>query len=526
MVQSIVKKNAWGGEKLAFDSKDFDDFWNIESLVPKKKKQAHPYATGPHTTVVELEGEKPQDAKERTSLTGLGGMRATEDETYVPEGCGLIRRVTVRHLRDRYDFYENFRRAALLYFDCKGERCDFVPFYSYLPQYTQLSLEQRSYYLYFRECVRCGKYIKTDYSYLYLFVYEILNLPDKIPPREGLSLLIRILREYRRAFPRFETQLAVWIEDYCLVHRLPCPTDELGDMLHGLISISGLKEFYLGGLDFDSREVVDAMVAGLSDYDHRRARIFEGERRELLLQNFRGAMRAVLIRLKKSGDISSDGELKTLRRDAFPMSLCTHMVKSKLEIEYVSLDGCDALRRAVTAAVRYTENMLRAVAGVKSRLGVVGLPDTLRREIDEYFARQRMQGGSLAPKQIVPEYEKLYSAPEERLSLTGADEIERASWSTTMRLVEYDEDAAPVIEPPIIEAPKAETLGLSTEDRAALSSVYGYTYNGGVGFSDHASAERINEFFADSIGDVVLEFDGEFYRIIDDYKEDIEEWIR
>lgn len=511
---------------MAFDSKDFDDFWNIESLVPKKKKQPAPFATRPHTTAVELDGEEPRDVKERTALTGLGGMRATEDETYVPEGCGLIRRVTVRHLRDRYDFYENFRRAAILYFDCKGERCDFVPFYSYLPQYSQLSLDQRSYYLYFRECIRCGEYIKTDYSYIYLFVYEILNLPDKIPPREGLSLLIRILREYRRSFPRLEAQLAVWIEDYCLVHRLPCPVAELGDMLHSLISISRLKEFYLGGLDFDSREVVDAMVAGLSDYDHRRARIFEGEGRELLLQNFRGAMRAVLTSLKKSGDISPDGELKTLRRDAFPMSLCTHTVKSKLEIEYVSLDGCDSLRRAVTAAVRYTENMLRAVAGVKSRLGVVGLPDTLRREIDEYFARQRMQGGSLAPKREIPEYERLYSAPEEHLSHSGADEIERASWSTTMRLVEYEENAEPEPELAVRQESQTAESRLSDDDVSALRIAYTYTYDGGAGSADHASAERINEFFADSIGDVVLELDGEFYRIIDDYKEDIEEWIR
>jgi len=451
-------------------------------------------------------------------------MRPTDDETYVPEGYGLIRRVTVRRLRDRYDFYDNFRRAALLYFDCRGENCDFVPFYSYLPQYSQLSLEQRDYYLYFRERIRCGEYIKTDYSYIYLFIYEVLNLPDKIPPSDGLLLLIRILREYRRAFPRIEAQLAVWIEDYCLVHRLPCPTAELGDMLHSLISISRFKEFYLGGLDFDSREVVDAMVAQLSDYDHSRARIFDGEERELLLQNFKGAMRAVLICLKKNGELDPAGALKILRRDAFPMSLCTHTVKSKLEIEYLALEGCDSLRRAVTAAVRYTENMLRAVVGVKSRLGVTGLPDELRREIDEYFARQRMRGGSLAPKQEVPEYERLYSAPEERLSLTGADEIERASWSTTMRLVEYGEDAEP--EPIAEEEPKTAEGGLSDDDVALLRLAYAYTYEGGTGCEDHASAERINEFFADSIGDVVLEFDGDFYKIIDDYKEDIEEWIR
>ena len=518
---------------MAFDSKDFDNFWNIESLVPKKKKQLTPFATRPSTATVEIDGDAEQVDKARTSLTAQRGMRATEDESYVPDGHGLISRVTVKHLRDRYDFYENFRRAALLYFDCRGERCDFVPFYSYMPQYSQLSLEQRSYYLYFRERIRCGEYIKTDYSYIYLFVYEILNLPDKIPPRDGLLQLIRLLREYRRQFPRIEAQLALWIEDYCLVHRLPCPVSELGDMLHSVISISRLKEFYFGGLDFDSREVVDAMVAHLSDYDPRRAKIFEGENRELLWQNFRGAMRAVLVYLKKSGELMPEDERKILLRDAFPASLCTHTVKSKLEIEYFALDTCDSLRREVTAAVRYTENMLRAVMGVKSRLGVTGLPDILKREIDEYFARQRMQGGTLAPKRELPEYEKLYSAPAGNLSASGADEIERASWSTTMRLVEYDDDAPQiaVAEPEIIEEAPAATPAstespLSDSDVEFLRRAYAYTYDGGAGSDDHTTAEGINERALDLIGDVVLEYDGEYYRIIEDYKEDIEEWIK
>ena len=177
--------------------------------------------------------------------------------------------------------------------------------------------------------------------------------------------------------------------------------------------------------------------------------------------------------------------------------------------------------------------MLRAVMGIKSRLGVTGLPDALKREIDEYFARQRMQGGTLAPKRDVPEYEKLYSAPKGHLSLSGADEIERASWSTTMRLVEYGEDS-PVMEEPALHprtdlAPEKEDIAegeFSGEDIELLRLAYSYTYGGGAGILDHAAAERINEHSLDLIGDVVLEYDGEFYRIIEDYKEDIEEWIK
>lgn len=527
---------------MAFDSKDFDDFWDIESLMPKKKKRPASFATAPATTTVEVGGDAKLSATERTSLSMMRGMRETEDESYSPEGYGLINRVTIRRLRDRYDFYENFRRAALLYFDAKGARCDFVQYYSYMPQYSQLSSEQKSYYLYFRDSVRRGEYVKTDYSYLYLYVYEILNLPDKIPPSEGIILLIRILREYRRALPRIEGTLAVWIEDYCLVHKLPCPTLELGDMLHSLVSLSRLREFYFSSADIDSREVVDVMTAQLSDYDPRRGKLFSGEMSELLLSNYRGAMRCVLARLKKDGKLMPSGESRTVSRDAFPMSLCTHTVKCRLDIEYTAITDCESLRREVTAAVRYTENMLRAVVGIKSRLGVNGLPEPLKREIDDYFARQRMRGGSLAPKQELPEYEKLYSAPDAGLSAKGADEIERASWSTTIRLVEYGDDrpetdiVATPAPAPTTSAPQEQDVTHRVESctpgdtlgdaaRAALVRAYDYTYCDGEGMSDDAAAEEINEYFVELIGDVVLEHDGEFYKIIDDYKEDIEQWM-
>ena len=38
-------------------------------------------------------------------------------------------------------------------------------------------------------------------------------------------------------------------------------------------------------------------------------------------------------------------------------------------------------------------------------------------------------------------------------------------------------------------------------------------------------ADSINEAFADGFGDVILEYADNGYVIIDDYKEDIEEWL-
>lgn len=517
---------------MAFDSKDMDDFWNIDMLIPKKKKQLSSFSASPVTVSHTVEGKDAPIREDRTRLTATVGMRSTADESYVPEGYGLIRRVTVKRYTDRYDFYDNFRKAALLYFDHKGEKCDFVPFYSYMPQYSQLSIEQKNYYFYFRSSIRRGAYIKSDYSYLYLYVYEILNLPERIPAEEGIRLLIDVWREYRHALPMIDTTLSLWVQDYCLVHKLPCPTEALTPFLYDAISLSSFPEFYFSDGGLDSRAVVDSMVARLSDYDWRKGKFSGGDNRELFETHMRGAMRSVLLSLWKSGEVSSADNLKSLRRDAFARSLCTHSVKCMLEIEYTALDTAESLRAVVTLAVRYTENRLRAIIGVKSRLGVTGLPEQILREIDDYFARQSMRGGPLAPKITLPEYERLYSAPEEKLSLSGADEIERASWSTTMRLVEYGDEQPIAEEPPHIPEKEeskqtvADEPTVSPKIADALRVAYAYTYEGGTGFSDDAVAEAVNECFVDLIGDVALEFDGEYYKIIEDYKEDIEKWIR
>jgi hypothetical protein len=242
--------------------------------------------------------------------------------------------------------------------------------------------------------------------------------------------------------------------------------------------------------------------------------------------------------LIKEGDVlselsSRERETSSLVRDAFANSICTHSVKCTLEIEYFSLADSSAMKEGVTAALKYAENRMRGIMGVKSRLAVKGMPDKYKSILEPYFNALEGRERAASHREDIPEYEKLYSAPAGNLSASGADEIERASWSTTMRLVEYDDDAPQiaVTEPEIIEeapiaTPASTESPLSDSDVEFLRRAYAYTYDDGAGSDDHTTAEGINERALDLIGDVALEYDGEFYRIIEDYKEDIEEWIK
>ena len=515
---------------------DRDDFWNIEKLVPKKKGNMRPFVTKPIATDYSIGGDAPATGAERRKLTvePTADNFKVEERSYTPEGAGLIRRITIRRFADRYDFYGNFRKAALIYYDYKTEKCDFAPYYSYMPQYSQLTSAQKNYYFYWRDMLRRGKYVKSDYSYIYLYAYEILNLPDKISPKQGLGILCRIWREYREALPRIDSYFSVWVQDYCMVYGLSCPMECIGDFIFDVIEASDFKEFYLSDPEELGTDGVETLVAYLSYYDWRRGKFCAGDNAEIYKKHMQGAMRRFIAALYSDGRIS-DGDSAIVTRDAFAHSLCTHAVKCKLEIEYIKLSGDEELRQTVTGAVRYTENKLRALFGIKSRLAIKGLADGYRRVIDGYFDGLFAAEAARRAKEQAPEYERLYDAPDRGISTEGADEIERASWVTTARLVVDDgEDGfvstAATEEPTVLSQservvePEHENRG-SDDIAGADTSALRALLDGKATITDDAAAERINLALADYIGDVVLEYGEDGYRIIEDYREEIEEWL-
>ena len=529
---------------------DLDSFWDIDKLVPKKKTVSSSFSTSSGVkeyTVHYSDAQTEPSEEHKLTFSEMRTQSREEVTEYVPSEPSLIRRVRLKRYVDKFDFYGNFRKTALIYYDYKTQRCDFVPFYSYMPQYTQLTSQQKAYYFYWRDEIRRGRYIKCDYSYLYLYVYEILNLPDKIEPARGIKLLTNLWREYREALPRIDAYMSVWVQDYCFVHNIPCPMDEIRDFIFDVISGADFKEFYLSDVADAGADGTGAMIAYLSDYDWRRSKYACGDNKEIFKNHMIGSLRAYLDRYSISGAQSEEG-LATLRRDAFPHSLCTHAVKCKLEIDYVPLSKDDAMRQDVTAAVRYAENKLRALLGAKSRLGIKGLPDEAKFIIDRYFENIFEIERKRRERECAPEYERLYDAEDKQLSFADADEIERASWVTTARLVldaqlagddacisveqaeEPIHSPSPMAEEPCIESEentgtssdRINTFGLLESDISLLSRLI----MGERGVECDDALERINEAALDSpIGDIILEHNGEEYVIVEDYLDDVRSWL-
>jgi hypothetical protein len=410
---------------------------------------------------------------------------------------------------------------------------------------------QKKYYFYWRDELRSGRYIKTDNSYIYLYAYEILNLPEKISPELGLKLLIDVWRAYRKTLNGLDASFSVWVQDYCLVYGLECPFDEIKDFLFDIITVSQFKEFYLSSLAKGGNGA-SAMIAYLSDYDWRKCKYAGGDNAETYRMHVEGAMQRVFSRLLCDDMIKNSG-LSKISRTAFPGSLCTHSVKCILEVEYYPIAASPELRLAVTAALKYTENKLRALLGVKSRLAIKDLPDDLKSVIDGYFESEFERVKRAKAKENAPEYEKLYVCEEKEISFADALEIERASWSVTAKLIdgseEYEDvivseetkttEAVSVVEAdqvhniPVVEAsPDKDRYGLSQYEIDYLAALLASEEEKcseilkSNGLLAASVVERINEAFADNFGDVIIEESDSGFKVIDDYFEEITEWLQ
>ncbi len=540
-----------------------DGFWDIEKLIPKKKTSSlSPFATRPMTSehIIEakneadkhlkIESEEKSNTDERRLTFALMKKEGkAESVVYHPENS-LIKSITVRRLNDTYDFYDGFRKAAILYFDCPGSPCEFAQFFSYMPQYSQLTKPQKDYYLYWRSEMRKENFIKTDYSYIYLYVYEIINLPDLVPPTVGIKLLCRLWKEYRKALPRIDLYFSIWVQDYCMVHNLPYPTELTRDFIFDIIRISTMQEFYFTDIMSQGKGGVWALIAYLSEYDWTKGvssvlRQVNGEeekkKHEIYMNLMEGAFRVLLPDIWQSCLVErKSAEVTKITRNAFQNTLCTHSVKCKLDIEYYTLSN---VRIDVTGVVRYIENKIRAVFGVKSRLAIRSIPEKYKELIDCYFADMLIKTEAENKKKNAPAYERLYDAPKEKLSLEGADEIERVSWDITVRLCDNDiEDGTASAENVLLpesSIPSDPTVNTAekvagNENNYGLSEFdigyIGHLLDGteiGINMMDEQSAvERINEAFADGFGDVIIEETDDGFKLIEDYEGDITEWYK
>ena len=457
--------------------------------------------------------------------------------TYSPD-LPLIDSVEVIPWKTEYSYYVSFCSTAAKLADYTADPCEYKPFFSYMPQYSQMDAGQLEYYFYLRDSVREGVFPQADDSYLLLLIYESINLSGVLEPGEILSMLCEIAEGYGESFPRVAMRLSDWICDFCLINRLTLPSTVPAAVRARLASYSSLGEFYFDG---DMTDAAVGILLSSSGYSYKKSRYYEGDAAAVFDRYIPGALRAAV-----TGGF--DTVLRNIMtatrvtRDAFVGAICGPENKKKLVVEYRSLSRSHEFRNAVSDLIKYCENRVRAALGLRSRLSVGKLSDGVKSALDGYF--ESVFPGKTAA--AVPEYERLYDPPVKPATTEAAADIESASWETTDRLVSAFADTTPpdeIPEPfalsgdreePRKSAPDAEEPSETAADfwlrpeevefvRACLDGDRSRQTDVArkAGLSPDLIADRINAAALEKIGDVILESDGFVYTVSAYYAEEI-----
>ena len=500
------------------------------------------------------------------------GSTADMLSEYEPDGV-LLHRVKVYGWQTGYHYFDSFVEDALRYDGMKPPKtAEKATFFSYFPQYTQLSRRAEGWYLFWREYVRQGQYPDTDYAYVLLYLFELINLPvsDPAEARERRDAMARVWIAYRKPFPQLDHYMCEWLCDYCLIHELTAPVDLLAPALDAIIQESRLKEFYLSAAVRlpEGEETPDTALATANilmrhccQYDYRKSKFAGGEHKALFDSTIPAAVAHVLPLLlgangqKPAGKPAITMLDSTVTRDAFVGALCSYRNKRRIEVAYTSFSRSHELRFLMGDMVKHVENRLRAWIGVRSKLSVMSLPIPLRDALDAYLNPMEPPKSAATVKKKEeprPAYEALYDLPRKAVSLEDAAAIEADSWETTKILVEAFEgegnqshpvsENIPAVETRAVETPVAPGLPVDPMPTAAPVSVPACVANESTASSEDsplalyasfikaaldgdsavlraaakalgkmpdALADEINALTADGeIGDIILEDDG------------------
>ena len=520
------------------DEKKLDQFWDLKELIPAKQvAKPHNISASVSTTEIEIFPLEKTQESNQTSLN-IEHITKPQNEVWVSyeKLTPFIKQVTVKNWKNEYNYYDLFCRQAAVYSKMEPKECVHEHFFSYMPQYSQMSQKQLNWYIWWKSLVKKGIYQDTDNTYIMLYVFELINMSDEGSASHTLDILINLWSNYHSVYPQLNKTLGEWICDFALIYRIPIrfPDERITPEMISSVSIPEI--FYTFDMT-DSTLFTKFLLSYCNSYNYRKSKFYNEETARLYEKHIINAVESV-IKENNLGNKIFNEAIKRTTRIAFMGALCTYKIKKHIEVSYASLALEGELKAYVSDLIKCAENQLRGVIGIRSRLSVRNIDETTQKSLEKYFS---LAFKCEIEKSIRPEYEKLYDSADNSFSLEKANEIERISWNITEKLVETFGETDPYEEPPLIpmnthDVNEEEDAILSTDDETIVfleriskyKELFGYikdedfnsqtTYARAQKLILEAVVDEINELAIELLGDILLEESENGYKLIDEYK--------
>ncbi len=178
--------------------------------------------------------------------------------------------------RARQDNARIFYKQAMFMKDFEDDYTEQVPFSSYFPYYQMLSYEQLRTYFTWRTQVRKGNVSNTSLSYVFLYIYELLNNAGVDSPQDGLDRLMSFWNAFKAHGRSIDRYVLRWLKDYHIYYNLPQAFKDFAEE-------HNLTEHYPKMADLEKN--FDLFCA-ISKYDIRKSAFYTDETSKLITDCF------------------------------------------------------------------------------------------------------------------------------------------------------------------------------------------------------------------------------------------------
>jgi hypothetical protein len=119
-----------------------------------------------------------------------------------------------------------FYKQAKFMEDFEDDYAGNAAFSIYFPNYQMMSYEQLRTYFTWRSNVRAGVVRETAYSYVFVYIYELIHNIGVKSSEDGLDKLAFIWNEYRIYEKKLDKYMNEWVKDYYITNDFPAPFED------------------------------------------------------------------------------------------------------------------------------------------------------------------------------------------------------------------------------------------------------------------------------------------------------------
>ncbi|MDR2854837.1 MAG: TerB N-terminal domain-containing protein [Methanomicrobiales archaeon] len=404
------------------------------------------------------------------------------------------------------------------YANYEGKPAAFAPFATYHPTYGEMDKKQQAWYFYWRSQVRQGNYLDTDLSYIFLFIYEILNGIGWKTPQEGYDQLFKILNEYKDKYNKLIHYVLNWSFDFARLHNIPyiVPLESGFIPLKPSPMTDILVEQYAKDVPL---KLPFTLINALCDYSLANSKFYKEGNQEMMQEAIPRVITladAALRKKSQKGILEAYGPSHTEKQEHYLFRSAVYpQANQKTTLTVKPYSTNTTLREYINDLVRCGENTLRELQGSRGRLRGITLDDETLKLVESFLKKEYGQTPS--------EQRESTKKPEITLDFENIDNLRKQS-DAVRDALHVEETLVPVQEELLTEIQeiKAIYLALSLEARTLMERLESAAWECEQIPGDDALIAEINHVAERYLGCALLVKENTTIIVEDDYRDEFE----